>query len=101
LQAIQFGIEHNHRGVECTVQSSVMDHAFEISSLVFFVIPMFIISALYVRIGFRLRNSRIIKLIAPGNGNVVERQPTKNQSRVIRMLGEYLKLFSLKNLVSQ
>ncbi|XP_065212672.1 pyrokinin-1 receptor-like [Planococcus citri] len=86
-QAIQFGIVHksNHE-LECTVIPSVMDHAFEISSLVFFVIPMCVISVFYILIGFRLRDSRQIKQSSPGRIGILDRQTRKNQTRVIRML---------------
>lgn len=89
---MQFGIDYKsnelHQSIECTVVNAVWDHSFEISSLLFFVLPMCIISVLYILIGFRLRSSRLMKQISPGNLRTVERQITKNQSKVIRMLGK-------------
>lgn len=73
-----------------------MDHAFEISSLVFFVIPMCVISVFYILIGFRLRDSRQIKQSSPGRLGILDRQTRKNQTRVIRMLGKFRKIKNIR-----
>ncbi|XP_022240368.1 pyrokinin-1 receptor-like isoform X2 [Limulus polyphemus] len=50
--AIQFGIVH----VFCTLKSP-LSHAFEISTFLFFILPMTLITVLYVLIGVKLRRS--------------------------------------------
>ncbi|XP_076340476.1 pyrokinin-1 receptor-like isoform X3 [Tachypleus tridentatus] len=50
--AIQFGIVH----VFCTLKSP-LSHAFEISTFLFFILPMTLITVLYVLIGIKLRRS--------------------------------------------
>ncbi|XP_075210740.1 pyrokinin-1 receptor-like [Lycorma delicatula] len=92
-QAIQFGlVELETNGTEgewistqCTLKKEVwLEHAFEISTCVFFVAPMTLITVLYVLIGLKLRRSRLLK--RPSFSNVAERQNQKNQNHVIRML---------------
>ncbi|XP_069668643.1 neuropeptides capa receptor-like [Periplaneta americana] len=64
-QAIQFGVSHHKAEdgtdvVLCTVTSELVQHAFEISTLVFFVAPMTLITVLYALIGLKLRRSRLL-----------------------------------------
>uniref|UniRef100_A0A1B6D5J0 G-protein coupled receptors family 1 profile domain-containing protein n=1 Tax=Clastoptera arizonana TaxID=38151 RepID=A0A1B6D5J0_9HEMI len=82
-QAIQFGVVPGEDGIpECTIKNRILDHAFEISSLIFFVVPMTLITVLYVLIGFKLRKSRLLN--RPSLSNAAERQ--NNRNHVIRML---------------
>lgn len=78
------------KGAWCTIAREIFPYAFEISSCVFFVIPMTIITVLYVLIGLKLRRPR------GGSGsnsqelNVEPRSISNrhSQSHVIRMLGK-------------
>lgn len=66
-QAMAFGVVYEQLGdgslVEdhctCTVKRSVIPHAFEISTFVFFVAPMSLITGLYVLIGLQLHRSTV------------------------------------------
>jgi hypothetical protein len=102
-QAIQFGVlqrktEDGTDVVLCTVTSELVQHAFEISTLVFFVAPMTLITVLYALIAFKLRRSRLLP--APkrasvassgndrGNDCAIAGRSSSPQNHVIRMLGE-------------
>jgi hypothetical protein len=99
-QAIQFGVlqrtvEDGTKVALCTVTSELVQHAFEISTLVFFVAPMTLITVLYALIGLKLRRSRLLPAgkrasvgsssTERGNGGGKSSAP---QNYVIRMLGE-------------
>jgi len=102
-QAIQFGLlqrkaEDGTDVTLCTVTSEQVQHAFEISTLVFFVAPMTLITVLYALIGLKLRRSRLLhaaKRASVGSGSA-ERGNDRStagksgspQNYVIRMLGE-------------
>lgn len=102
-QAIQFGVlqrkaEDGTDVVLCTVTSEHVQHAFEISTLVFFVAPMTLITVLYALIGLKLRRSRLLhaaKRASVGSSSAdrgSDRTATSksgtSQNYVIRMLGE-------------
>lgn len=102
-QAIQFGIRYekfpngtiNENTAICSAVSE-LDHAFEISSVFIFIIPMTVITVLYILIGIKLRKSR---LLVPVNGKTKRlchhdsgRNKTRAQRNVIRMLGELINL---------
>ncbi|KAI5711839.1 hypothetical protein M8J75_003460 [Diaphorina citri] len=60
-QAMQFGVVGaNEEEAHCTVTTQLA-HAFEVSTFLFFVTPMTLISILYALIGFRLRRSAVMK----------------------------------------
>ncbi|CAL7934091.1 unnamed protein product [Xylocopa violacea] len=67
-QAIQFGIVYrqNNNGTamldsaQCSMKWTLIEHAFEISTMLFFVLPMTIITVLYVLIAIKLRRSRLL-----------------------------------------
>lgn len=109
-QAIQFGIvvtpnNQSDTGDEvsqCTTKRILVQHAFEISTFVFFVLPMTIITVLYVLIGVRLRSSHALNRRTSGGSekihNCEEGAPRASksgvsgktsQNHVIRMLGKY------------
>lgn len=74
-QAMAFGVVcRRSRGVViedqcvCVLKRSVIPHAFEISTLVFFVAPMSLITVLYVLIGLQLHRSTV----GPSRGNSVK-----------------------------
>ncbi|PNF17883.1 Pyrokinin-1 receptor [Cryptotermes secundus] len=62
-QAIQFGIVMGSTPefVMCTVKTVIFAHSFEISTFLFFVMPMTLITVLYALIGLRLRRSNMMK----------------------------------------
>ncbi|XP_024938460.1 pyrokinin-1 receptor isoform X2 [Cephus cinctus] len=69
-QAIQFGIVHSddngtviEDSARCTVKWVLIQHAFEISTMLFFVVPMTIITVLYVLIAIKLRSSRLLTAV--------------------------------------
>ncbi|GLG99295.1 Pyrokinin-1 receptor [Gryllus bimaculatus] len=64
-QAIQFGLLGDSPDrVMCIVKKVVMKHSFEISTFLFFVTPMTLITVLYALIGLRLRRSSMMKKTA-------------------------------------
>jgi hypothetical protein len=100
-QAIQFGISHrkSEDGADvtlCAMTSDQVKLVFEISTLVFFVIPMTLITVLYALIGLKLRRSRLLHAakrasVGCGAERSNDRSSSKSgasQNYVIRMLGE-------------
>lgn len=101
-QAIQFGVIYNinengtiiHDSATCTVKWNLLEYAFQISTMVFFVVPMTIITVLYVLIGVKLRRSRLLTAVkrtsisSSINHGDSARGKTAAQRNVIRMLGE-------------
>ncbi|CAH0553160.1 unnamed protein product [Brassicogethes aeneus] len=95
-QAIQFGIlfevEHGRRNSYCQVVTTVFDHAFEISTFVFFVAPMTLITILYILIGIQLRKSKNIAGRYGGSLTTNDSRrgrllrTTVAQNRVVKML---------------
>jgi hypothetical protein len=101
-QAIQFGVlqrksEDGTNVTLCTVTSEQVQLAFEISTLVFFVAPMTLITVLYALIGLKLRRSRLLHAAKRASvGSSADRSNDRSsnsksgapQNYVIRMLGE-------------
>ncbi|XP_063621867.1 pyrokinin-1 receptor-like isoform X1 [Cydia splendana] len=96
-QAMQFGlvtyVENGQNVCACTVKGHGVHQVFVISSFVFFVVPMSVITVLYALIGVKLRTSRILhpvkKLSVESNGRPAGATRYRNsasQRRVIRML---------------
>lgn len=96
-QGIQFGIEYEVKdGKEnslCTVVKTYFPHAFEISTFVFFVGPMTLISVLYVLIGIQLRRRKNVGAQRPSVANAGSNESrrrflrhTAAQNRVVKML---------------
>ncbi|XP_011637437.1 pyrokinin-1 receptor-like [Pogonomyrmex barbatus] len=98
-QAIQFGIVYEYfnetiisDSAKCSVRWTLNEHAFEISTILFFVIPMTIITVLYVLIAVKLRRSSLLTISkrhhVPGGLNHADssRGKTNAQRNVIRML---------------
>ncbi|XP_055323511.1 pyrokinin-1 receptor-like [Sitodiplosis mosellana] len=83
-QAIQFGVVSINGGHSCTVQNILVEHAFEISSFMFFVGPMTLICVLYVLIGIKLRNSKTLQGITRDSCEI--NRSISGQTRIIRML---------------
>ena len=80
------------KGAWCSIKRVIIPYAFEISICVFFVVPMSIISGLYVLIGLKLWRSR--RGPARSNTNHLTVEPHRftanrhSQTHVIRMLGK-------------
>lgn len=103
-QAIQFGIivkyDYTNNTVPdsamCSLRWTLIEHAFEISTILFFVLPMTIITVLYVLIAIKLRRSSLLTTTVskrhhvPGVLNHMDssRGKTNAQRNVIRMLGK-------------
>ncbi|EZA51023.1 hypothetical protein DMN91_003159 [Ooceraea biroi] len=100
-QAIQFGIIYDYAendtaipdSARCSLQWTLIEHAFEISTILFFVMPMSIITVLYVLIAIKLRRSSLLTASVnkrhhvPGGLNQdSNRSKTNAQRNVIRML---------------
>ncbi|XP_025988373.1 neuromedin-U receptor 2-like isoform X1 [Solenopsis invicta] len=100
-QAIQFGIIYSHYNgtvildsARCSLRWTLIEHAFEISTFLFFVLPMTIITVLYVLIAIKLRHSSLLTTVSskrhhtPDVLNHVDsnRGKTNAQRNVIRML---------------
>ncbi|XP_066602014.1 pyrokinin-1 receptor-like isoform X2 [Prorops nasuta] len=100
-QAIQFGVIYDyHRNgtiilesARCSMKGNLIDHAFEISTMLFFVLPMTVITVLYILIAIKLRKSRTLTTAAKRNHLPVNlnhsdsgRSKTAAQRNVIRML---------------
>ncbi|KAL0132500.1 hypothetical protein PUN28_000325 [Cardiocondyla obscurior] len=101
-QAIQFGIivDYSANGTadldsaRCSLRWTIIEHAFEFSTILFFVLPMTIITVLYVLIAIKLRRSNLLTTTVrnrhhvPGALNHMDssRGRTTAQRNVIRML---------------
>nr|XP_018906643.1 PREDICTED: neuropeptides capa receptor-like [Bemisia tabaci] len=92
-QAIQFGIVYESRNetnsgeyaASCTIKWVLMKHAFEISTCLFFITPMTLITVLYILIGVKLRGSKMLKRSSVTSVSA-ERKNVRSQNHVIRML---------------
>lgn len=98
-QALQFGIVYTGT-VQCIVKKIIIQHSFELSTFLFFVAPMTLITLLYALIGLRLRTSNMMKRstgqtirCTVENPNSTTRRSCRHQHsqssrRVLKMLGE-------------
>ncbi|KAK9871122.1 hypothetical protein WA026_011406 [Henosepilachna vigintioctopunctata] len=82
-QAMQFTIIKNGDCEICHFEGPIIQHSFEISTLVFFLGPMTMITVLYVLIGLKLKSSNMMNR---RNVNVTQRKSSK---KIVKMLGEY------------
>ncbi|KAI5638882.1 7 transmembrane receptor (rhodopsin family) domain-containing protein [Phthorimaea operculella] len=94
-QAMQFGIvfykENGQNKSACTVIGPGVHEVFIVSSFIFFVVPMSVISVLYALIGVKLRTSRVLHPKKPSvesndRNRSVRYRNGASQRRVIRML---------------
>lgn len=97
-QALQFGVIERGGIEQCDVKTVIIGHMFELSTFLFFVAPMSLITILYVLIGFKLRSS---SLMPRTNGVTIQRRPnvnsfrqqnTQGTRRVLKMLGKRRRL---------
>lgn len=106
-QAIQFGIVYEYSNgsaildsARCSMKWTIVEHAFEISTMLFFVVPMTIITVLYILIAIQLRKSRLLTAAVnrnhlPAGSNHCDsvRGKSAGQKNVIRghsLRGRYL-----------
>lgn len=99
-QAMQFGVvTYSDRGQNisaCTVKGHGVHQVFVTSGFVFFVVPMSLITVLYVLIGMKLRSSHIIHGVkntsndSKRSNGAPRYRSGASQRKVIRMLGTYL-----------
>ncbi|XP_029664628.1 pyrokinin-1 receptor-like isoform X2 [Formica exsecta] len=99
-QAIQFGITYDYvdesavlDSARCSTRWKLIEHAFEISTILFFVLPMTIIIVLYILIAIKLRRSSLLTAtdskrhrVPSGLNQDNGRGKTNAQRNVIRML---------------
>lgn len=98
-QAIQFGVVGETDSTFCTIKQVVIEHSFELSSFLFFVTPMTLITVLYALIGVKLRKSNMIKRDCgsfyknyENRRNSQSRRhqlPNQSSRRVLKMLGKF------------
>lgn len=69
------------------VKNQFVEHAFEVSSFLFFLVPMTIICVLYILIGIKLRKSKL--LYGKKTKSSDSHRQISGQTRVIRMLSEF------------
>ena len=68
------------------VKNQFFEHSFEVSSFLFFIVPMTVICVLYILIGLKLRKS---KMLYDNKGKGCDSQRCiKGQTRVVRMLSK-------------
>lgn len=86
-QTMQFGILNPNSGVEgapdlseCTIKRVVMEHAFLVSTVLFFMGPLSVITCLYIRIAIHLNEAKRTRIRCTIQG--------QSQSHVVRILGE-------------
>ncbi|XP_044761871.1 pyrokinin-1 receptor-like [Coccinella septempunctata] len=80
-QAMQFGIVMYGNCEVCQLIEPIIEHSFEVSSLVFFVAPMTVISVLYILIGLKLHQSRNMR-----RQNTSVAGHRKSSRKIIKML---------------
>lgn len=97
--AAQIGVVGSAEYATCNLKRIIFDHSFEISTLLFFVIPMTIITVLYALIGLKLKRTSVIKresgCFYPSNDENQRdtrsrrhQMPTQSSRRVVNMLGK-------------
>nr|XP_037870197.1 diapause hormone receptor-1 isoform X2 [Bombyx mori] len=94
-QALQFGIRQYQGVIMCLQTRVIIEHSFEISTFLFFLAPMVLITVLYSFIGLKLREKSNVK---EQNQNDFEssiryshkmcRKPSQSTRRVIKMLDD-------------
>lgn len=95
-QALQFGvITDDHNIAQCSLKRVIIEHSFELSTLLFFLTPMTLITVLYILIGLKLRTSGLMKR---ENGVSMHRihvnschrtHASVGTRRVLKMLGKH------------
>lgn len=94
--SLQFGVITDEHNIDrCTIKRVIVEHPFELSTLLFFLTPMTLITVLYILIGLKLRTSGLMKR---ENGVSMQRRVHLNSChrsqasigtrRVLKMLGK-------------
>lgn len=101
-QALQFGVTNIHGLESCEVKHVIIEHSFELSTFVFFIGPMSLITVLYVLIGLKLRTSSLMPRASGSalprrapNTSSLRQQTNQGTRRVLKMLGEKYDLHQL------
>ncbi|XP_076644712.1 pyrokinin-1 receptor [Halictus rubicundus] len=88
--ALQFGVVQLDKDptiVSCTMKRVIIQHSFELSTFLFFIVPMSLITVLYVLIGLKLRKSNMMKRShGSGEGGSCRSNPGRSSRRVLKML---------------
>ncbi|XP_029047035.1 pyrokinin-1 receptor-like [Osmia bicornis bicornis] len=87
-QALQFGVIQHQLDpnlVMCTMKRILLQHSFELSTFLFFVVPMSLITVLYALIGLKLRKSNMMKR-SHGRDGSCRHHPGRSSRRVLKML---------------
>lgn len=92
-QALQFGVITDKHGIEfCVLKRTIIEHSFELSTLLFFVTPMTLITVLYILIGLKLRTPGLMKhdnsATLQRRVNSCRQQASIGTRRVLKMLGK-------------
>lgn len=97
-QALQFGVVSDpyHMIKICTLKRVIIEHSFELSTVLFFLTPMTLITILYILIGLKLKTSGIIKHENGGTSlhnrvyvnSTYRQQASVGTRRVLKMLGK-------------
>lgn len=97
-QALQFGVITSVYGIDqCTLKRIIIEHSFELSTVLFFLTPMTLITILYILIGLKLRTSGLMKHSygtsmhhrVQVNTKCRQQQTSVGTRRVLKMLGKY------------
>lgn len=102
-QALQFEVKQylivEHTIDQCQPTKIIFEHSFEVASILFFFTPMGLITVLYILIGFKLRSSNLITReygsahYQRTDTNATVPSPSMATRRVLKMLGELIRLF--------
>uniref|UniRef100_A0A1A9ZK40 G-protein coupled receptors family 1 profile domain-containing protein n=1 Tax=Glossina pallidipes TaxID=7398 RepID=A0A1A9ZK40_GLOPL len=65
-QVAQFGLVTVHGIDQCIVVRIILEHSFQISTIIFFFVPMSLIMVLYILIGLHLHRSHVIRGVGDG-----------------------------------
>ncbi|KAJ3641671.1 hypothetical protein Zmor_028155 [Zophobas morio] len=87
-QAMQFQLVGPPDCELCLFAEPIIEHSFEVSTLLFFVLPMSLITVLYVLIGQKLKSSTMMKK-RNVLGNTNARGQSRSSRKVVKMLGEF------------
>jgi neuromedin U receptor 1 len=107
-QALQFGLRDFSGVTMCLQTRVIIPHSFEISTFLFFLAPMVLITVLYFLIGLSLKRTNMNKQnqgslyfersISCTHSLRGRNKPNKSTRRVIKMLSTYLYDYSIKYL---
>ncbi|XP_044261929.1 pyrokinin-1 receptor-like [Tribolium madens] len=85
-QAMQFDVVGPPDCEQCAFVKPIIQHSFEVSTLLFFVLPMSLITVLYILIGQKLKSSTMMKKRNVFGSAASSRVQTKSSRKVVKML---------------